>query len=177
MLLVSHKFQNMYTHIYLCCKSRILVPDDGPRVPKHVAFTNDVRWMCLTVTNMPVLMAQHNGINSIKIYLLPLALRPRMELTSFWLDFKHPTFPNYQHVRTKMRFIFLAIVSQSSNSVVHQRLPLSALHKTLTDDGDHFVILSSSNIQRTHVTGKNTRKWLGALREGSWLLLNDTSYP
>jgi len=58
MLLVSHKFQNIYMHIYmyLCCKSRILVPDDGPQVPKHVAFTDDSRrLLCFTVTNMPVL--------------------------------------------------------------------------------------------------------------------------
>jgi hypothetical protein len=72
MLLVSHKFQNMYMHIYLCCKSRILVPDDGPQVPKHVAFTDGIRrLLCLTVTNKPVLLTQHNGMNSIKIYLLP----------------------------------------------------------------------------------------------------------
>ena len=82
MLLISYKFQNKC--IYLCCKSRILVPHDGPQVPKDVAFTGDKRrLLCLTVTNMPVLLAQHNGMNSIKIYLLPLALRPRTELTSF----------------------------------------------------------------------------------------------
>jgi hypothetical protein len=28
-----------HTHIDLYFKSRILLPDDGPQVPKHVAFT------------------------------------------------------------------------------------------------------------------------------------------
>jgi hypothetical protein len=92
----------MYMHVYLTCKSCILVPDDGPQVPEHVAFTDDTRRLLrLTVTNKLVLLTQHNGLNSIKIYLLPLALRPRTELTPFWLDFKHPSFPNYQHVCKK----------------------------------------------------------------------------
>jgi len=57
----------MYMRIYLCCKSLILVPDDV-QVTKHVAFTDDIRRMlCLTVTNMPVLLVQHNGMNSTKI--------------------------------------------------------------------------------------------------------------
>jgi hypothetical protein len=74
----------MYMHIYLCFKSRILVPEDGPQVPKHVAFTDDIgRLLCLTATDTPVLMAQHNGMNSIKIYPLPHALRPRAKIASF----------------------------------------------------------------------------------------------
>jgi len=57
---------------YLCCKSRILVPDDDPQATKHVAFTDDIRTLlCLTVTNMPVLLAQHNGTKSIKIISSP----------------------------------------------------------------------------------------------------------
>jgi hypothetical protein len=56
MLLVSYTFQNMYMHVYLCCNSRIFIPDDGPQVPKHVAFTDVFRrLLCLTVTNMPVI--------------------------------------------------------------------------------------------------------------------------
>jgi len=38
---ISHKFQNIYKHTYLCFKSCTLVPDDGPQGLKHVAFTND----------------------------------------------------------------------------------------------------------------------------------------
>ena len=71
-------------HSYLCCKSSILVPDDGPQVPKHVAFTDDItRLLRLTLTNKSVLLTQHDGMNSIKIYFLPLVLRPRTQLTSF----------------------------------------------------------------------------------------------
>jgi len=62
----------MYMHIYICFKSCILVSDDGPQVSKHVAFIDDIRrLLCLTVTNMPVLLAQHNGMKSIKIISSP----------------------------------------------------------------------------------------------------------
>ena len=54
-----HKFlQNIYIHSHLCFKSRILVPDDGPSRPKHVAIIDDIkRLLCLTVIHvyMPVL--------------------------------------------------------------------------------------------------------------------------
>lgn len=46
-------------HNHLCFKSRILVRDDGPSRPKHVAIIDDIikRLLCLTVIRvcMPVL--------------------------------------------------------------------------------------------------------------------------
>jgi hypothetical protein len=86
-------------HIYLYHKSRTLVLEDGPQVPKYVAFTDDIRrLLCLTATNMPVLMTHHKWMNSIKIYTLPP--RPSASdgdsivLIVQPVDFIHPTFAN-----------------------------------------------------------------------------------
>jgi hypothetical protein len=97
MLLVSHKFQNMYMHIYLYYKSRTLVLEDCPQAPKYIAFTDDIRrLLCLTATNTLVLMTHHKEMNSIKIY--PLLPRPSASdgdsivLIVQPVDFIHPTF-------------------------------------------------------------------------------------
>ena len=54
----------IYVHIYLCFKSHILIRNDGPERPKHVAFIDDIIkvLLCLTVIYMP----QHNGMDSMK---------------------------------------------------------------------------------------------------------------
>jgi len=48
----AYKFQNIYMHIYLFFKSCILLPDEVPGGPKHVAVIDDIikRLLCFTVT-------------------------------------------------------------------------------------------------------------------------------
>jgi len=41
-IVTAHKFQNIYMHIYLFFKSRILLPEEGPGGPKYVAVIDDI---------------------------------------------------------------------------------------------------------------------------------------
>jgi hypothetical protein len=56
-ILTAHKFQNIYMHIYLFFKSRILLPDEGPRGQKYIAVIDNIikRLLCLTVKYVSIL--------------------------------------------------------------------------------------------------------------------------